>query len=100
MTRLYRSTLVLVVIILIVLGLNTSNQGTNSLTAEDRKPVIGFKIEKQNINIFALGEQYTYSRQDLIKETSNGLQDAKELLNSFIDYLKKIWTIFRVLFLQ
>jgi len=100
MTKLYRPLLVFIVLILIVLGLNTSNQGTNSLTAESRKPVLGFHIEKQNINIFALGEQYTYSKQEICQESSGAIQDVKTVFNALVNYLKKIWTIFRVLFLE
>jgi len=99
MTRVYRSIMILLVIMLIILGLNTSNQATNSLTSESEKPLIGFNVEKENINIFALGEQYSYSRQELSRESSGVLNDVQTMLKSIRDYLKKIWTIFRVIFL-
>ena len=99
MTRVYRSLMILLVIVLIILGLNTSNQATNSLTKDNEKPLIGFNIERENVNIFALGEQYSYSRQELSQESSGVLHNAKQILKSITDYLKKIWTIFRVIFL-
>ncbi len=99
MTRVYRSIMVLLLIMLVILGLNTSNQATNSLTKESAKPLIGFNVEKENVNIFALGEQYSYSRQELSEESSGFLQQARDILKSIINYLKKIWTIFRVIFL-
>lgn len=100
MTRLYRPVLVLVVIILIIAGLNTSNQGTNSLTAEARKPVFSLKIENKNLSVIALGEQYTYSRQDFIRDSSGAKHEAETLLRSAGSYFKKIWKIFRVLVLE
>lgn len=99
MTRVYRTIMVLLLIMLIILGLNTSNQATNSLLKESEKPLIGFNVGKENINIFAMGEQYSYSRQELSQESSGVLQEAREILKSISDYLKKIWTIFRVIFL-
>ena len=85
MTRIYRSIIVLLLIMLVILGLNTSNQATNSLTKESAKPLIGYSIENENINIFALGEQYSYSRQELSEESSGFLQEAREILQSIID---------------
>lgn len=41
MASISRSLLIIIVFILVVLGLNTSNQGIASLTMENRKPVIG-----------------------------------------------------------
>ncbi len=99
MTKVYRPIMILLLIMLIILGLNTSNQAVNSLTRENPKPLIGFNIEQDNINIFAMGEQYSYSRQELSEESDGILHEAGEIFNSISDYCKKIWKIFRVIFL-
>ena len=88
MSKIYRSLMVLAVITLIIVGLNTSSQGTSSLTAEVKKPVVGLQIENHKINVYALGEQYHLSLHTRLQ------------FNAFINYLKKIWTIFHVLFLK
>lgn len=99
MMRVCRSLMIMLVIVLVILGLNTSNQATNSLARESQKPLIGFNVERENINIFAMGEQYSYSRQELSQESSGALHEAKQILKSINDYFKKVWTIFRVIFL-
>lgn len=99
MTRVYRPLMIIAVIILIVLALNTSNRATNSLTQVSEKPLIGFNVERDSINIFAMGEQYSYSRQELSQDSSGVLNLAEEVVKSIFDYFKKIWTIFRVIFL-
>lgn len=99
MTRVYHSLIVLLVVVLIFFGLNISNQAVNSLTQESQKPLIGFKMEEESINIIALGEQYNYSRQELSQENEKIINGYQEILKSVLDYLKKIWTIFRVVFL-
>lgn len=99
MTKVYRFLATLLVVVLVVLGLNASNQGTSSLTLQNQKPLVGFSMEKENINIFALGEQYSYNSEDISQESSNIFNTIKEIFWAFINYLKKIWTIFRVIFL-
>ena len=100
MSKILSSLMVLAVIVLIILGLNTSSQGISSLTAEDKKPVVGLKIENQEINVIALGEQYDISRQDIIRTGNGVLYDAQLQCDSLVHYLKKIWKIFEVLFLK
>jgi len=100
MSKMYRSLMVLAVIILIIMGLNTSSQGTSSLTAEAKKPVVGLQIENQKINIYALGEQYRFSPQEISQASYGVLHNAHLQFNALVSYLKKIWTIFRVLFLK
>lgn len=100
MSMIYRSLIVLTVFVLIIMGLNTSSQGINSLTAESRSPVVGVKIENRQLNVFALGEQYSISRQDLSQGSQDVIENAQLQSNALIKYLKKIWTIFEVLFLK
>jgi UDP-N-acetyl-D-mannosaminuronate dehydrogenase len=100
MSKIYRSLMVLAVITLIIVGLNTSSQGTSSLTAEVKKPVVGLQIENHKINVYALGEQYHLSLQEISQESFGLLHNTRLQFNAFINYLKKIWTIFHVLFLK
>ena len=100
MSKILSSLMVLTVIILIILGLNTSSQGISSLTAEDKKPVVGLKIENQKIGVIALGEQYNFSRQDIIRAGNGVLHETQVQCDSLTHYLKKIWKIFEVLFLK
>jgi hypothetical protein len=65
MNKLKRLALVLTLVILISLGLNTSNQAINSLTMDTRKPVIGCVLEDGSVSIFALGEEYKYNQDNL-----------------------------------
>lgn len=100
MTRLLRPVLILVVIILIIAGLNTSNQGNNALTAETRQSVFSIKIVDKNLEVVALGEKYSYSDRELVEANQLVRNETQNLLHSVSDYLKKIWTIFRVLVIE
>lgn len=100
MSMIYRSLIVLAVFVLIIMGLNTSSQGISSLTAESRSPVVGVKIENRQLNVFALGEQYSISRQDLSQGSQDVIENSQLQFNALIKYLKKIWTIFEVLFIK
>lgn len=100
MSKIISSLLIMAVIILVILGLNTSSQGISSLTAEERKPVIGWQIENQQVNVFALGQEYRISSQDISQAGEGAWHDARQQCSIFVNYLKKIWTIFNVLFLK
>lgn len=97
MARLYRSLLVLAILFLIILGLNTSNQGINSLTMEARKPVIGLQTQGNNISIFALGETHSYGKQEIKADIMLALQKVKTAARVTLDYLLRIVRIFKVL---
>jgi len=100
MSKILSSLLIMGLIILVILGLNTSNKGISSLTAEDRKPVIGLQLENQHIQVLALGQEYSLSRRDIRQASQGVMQVARQQGSAFVDYLKKIWTIFNVLFLK
>lgn len=99
MSKIYRFLATLLVVVLVVLGLNASHQGTSSLTLENQKPLVGFTIEKESVNIFALGEQYSYSGEEISQDSSSFINKIKQMFWAVVKYLKKIWTIFRVIFL-
>ena len=100
MSKILSSLMVLAVVTLIILGLNTSSQGISSLTAEDKKPVVGLKIENHKIGVIALGEQYNFSYQDITQAGHGVLREAQLQSDSLAHYMKKIWKIFEVLFLK
>jgi len=68
MTILYRISAVLVILMLVMFGLNTSNQGINSLTMQTRQPVIGVQTQGNSVSIFTLGESHNYNKQSIASE--------------------------------
>ncbi|HPF19896.1 MAG TPA: hypothetical protein PLC88_00990 [Syntrophomonas sp.] len=100
MNKIFSSLLIIIVLGLVIAGLNTSSEGISSLTAEQRKPVLGLQIEKQQINIIALGEEYHLTPEGISKTGQTVLRDVRQQYCSCVDYLQKIVTIFDVLFLQ
>jgi hypothetical protein len=85
MNRWYRFLLVLTIVILVILGLNTSNQGINSLTLEARKPVIGWQYQGDNFNIFALGETHSYDKKEAEKNIILIWQQVKAGTQTTVD---------------
>jgi hypothetical protein len=100
MSKIINFLLIAGVLVLVVLGLNISSQGTSSFTGEDRKPIVGLQIEKQQIHVLALGQDYSLSRGDISRVSYGVQQEARQQYCICTDYLKKIWTIFHVLFLK
>ncbi len=98
MARLYRSLLVLTILILVILGLNTSNQGINSLTLDARKPVIGWQAQGDKLNIFALGETHSYDKQEAREDIVLIWQQVKTGAQATGDYLLRSARIIKVLF--
>ncbi len=97
MSKMKKSLLIIIVLGLVIAGLNISSQGISSLTAEQRKPVLGLQIENQQVNFFALGEEYHLTREEVSKTGQAILQEARQNYGSCVDYAKKIWRIFNVL---
>ena len=100
MSKIFNTLLIIIVLGLVIAGLNTSSQGISSLTAEQRKPVLGLQIENQHVNFFVLGEEYCLSSGDVSRTGQTVLQEVSQNYGSCADYLKQIWTIFNVLFLK
>jgi len=48
-------------ILLVITGLNTSNQGINSLTRDEHGAVLNMDYNQGNISVDALGNSYDYS---------------------------------------
>lgn len=60
--------MVLGILILVICGLNTSNQGMNSLTLQNRKPVVGLQTQGDAISIYTLGQSHNYDKEAITGE--------------------------------
>jgi len=85
---------------LVILGLNISNQGMNSLTMQSRLPVVGLQTQGESISIFTLGESHSYAKQAIASE----LIQAKDRVRSFgqviSNYVLRIAEIVKVFLLS
>ena len=97
MTRSYRYLLVLALLILVILGLNTSNQGINSLTMEARKPVIGLQTEGDKVSIFTLGESHVVTRQGVVTAMASVKGQVQNYAQTGSNYLKRTFVIVKAL---
>ena len=80
-------------ILLVITGLNTSNQGINSLTRDEGQAVLNLDYNQGDIRLDALGNSYNYSLDRL----DTDLQSAG---HNITNYLKRIWIIFDAVFLN
>jgi hypothetical protein len=86
-------------ILLVIMGLNTSNQGINSLTLDERQAVLNLDYNQGDIRVDALGNSYNYSLDRLGTNVYLIGNKARELSTNIMDYLKRIWIIFDAVFL-
>lgn len=86
-------------IFLVIMGLNTSNQGINSLTREERQAVLNLDYQQGDIRVDALGNSYNYSLDKLGTDLKSAGNKTRELFYDTTDYLKRIWIIFDAVFL-
>ena len=89
MTKVYRFLLVLTLVILIISGLNICNQGMNSLTLEDRKPVLALLARNDEVKIFTLGQTHTYSKQELSTDMAMARQQLEKSRLAVNNYLRR-----------
>ena len=97
MMNAYRFFLVLAILILVAAGLNTSNQGINRLTMASRPAVIAAEAGQNHLQVIALGQQYTWSVQGFMAGFEHLWLKVKNGVKATLQYLSKIWLIFRVL---
>ena len=95
MTTLYRVGLVLIIVILLSLGLNTSNKAINSLTLGSQKPVLAYNNANEIINISIMGQEYEYSKSQLTPLLVAAENEFKSKVEYTENYLKRIWNIFQ-----
>ena len=97
--RFYQLLMLTGLVILVILGLNTSNQGINNLTREERQAVLDVDYDQGDIRLEALGNSHSYSVDRLSAILPELKQQSRRVVNGSVDYLKKIWTIFDAGFL-
>lgn len=95
MLKVYRISLVLGVIILTVVGLNISNQGMNSLTADNKKPVLGCQVTVEEIDIFIMGQNYSMDRQEIASWALDLRHQAQQYVRTVAQYLDVILKVIK-----
>lgn len=63
--KFYQVLMTIVVLLLVVLGLNISNQGVNKLTLDQRGAVLACGLTRDDICLQVLGHEYAYPRDKL-----------------------------------
>jgi len=92
--RFYQLLLLTGLVALVIMGLNTSNQGINNLTRQERQAVFDVDYSSDKLKVEALGNSHEYTwDMPRIK------QQSQTLMYECIDYLKRIWNIFDAVFL-
>lgn len=97
--RCYRLLMIIGLVILVVLGLNTSNQGINNLTREERGAVLDLDRNGSSVVLEAIGNSYYYSLDKLAPSIPWVKDKGQGIITGWIEYLKKIWIIFDAVFL-
>jgi hypothetical protein len=97
MIRVSRPLLVILVFILVVLGLNTSNEGIGSLTMENRKPVLSIARDQDSVNVIFLGENHGMDKDGLSNNVT--IRKTYDVARDGCIYLKRIWRIFYAVFI-
>ncbi|MEN6460647.1 MAG: hypothetical protein ABFC94_04655 [Syntrophomonas sp.] len=97
MANINRSLLVIIVFILVVLGLNTSNEGIGSLTMENRKPVLDINRDHDTVNVVLLGDNLNLERDELSNNVT--LRKTYDVARDGYSYLHRIWRIFYAVFI-
>lgn len=100
MRRICELILVGFVLMLVVSGLNTSNEAINQLTASERPPVIAIQPGPSQIDIQWAGEHFVISTDKLYGEPGGEPLTLKSIYTRVAHYLHKIWVIFEVIFLS
>lgn len=100
MAKIYRPFMVIGLIILVIMGLNTSNHGINQLTMESRAPVIGLSVDSDDPGVFLLGEKHEIDQDKYIDYISIVWGKTKIMLQQVKNYLLRIWIIFKAVFLN
>ncbi|HQD91404.1 MAG TPA: hypothetical protein PLP71_10355 [Syntrophomonadaceae bacterium] len=88
------------VLTLVICGLNVSNEAINQLTANQRPPVIHMQADESQWEVYIAGQQYLVNTDKLAQVNEQVETTVKNACKKVIDYLYKIWAIFRVVFLS
>lgn len=63
--KFYQVLMTLTVLLLVILGLNISNQGINKLTLDRRGAILAGELTREDICLQVLGYEYAYPRDKL-----------------------------------
>lgn len=97
MSRACQLLLVLVLVSLVIMGLNTSNQGISRLTTENRGQVIGLAFNNDAIKLQFCSQDYVYTGEQLRARGEDITAELESLGNQAKDYSLRIWRIFRAI---
>lgn len=97
MIRIYQWGLLLGLIVLVIMGLNTSMQGLNSLTLNNEKPVLGWQATDTHIDIYTWGESHSYKKQEIAENICNMEEQVSEYAHTGAEYGKIIRMVLSVL---
>lgn len=97
MIKLYRYLLVLSLIILVIMGLNISNQGINSLTMKNRQSVFALNIDNEMMYIYTFGESHSTSYKEVLRLKEIIFQHIKSYWHETKIYFDHGWKILKVI---
>lgn len=97
MTRVYRVLLVLVLVGLVIMGLNTSNQGISRLTTENRGQVVGVAFNNDAVKLQLCSKNYVYAGDRLRDQGQDIAAELKTLGEQAKNYTFRIWRIFKAI---
>jgi len=63
--KLFQVLMTIAVLLLVIMGLNVSNQGINNLTLDERGAILAFGLSRSDISLQILGNNYAYPRDKL-----------------------------------
>lgn len=91
MTKISQVFIVFSLFLLIITGLNVCNQGLNSLTQENRKPVLSLHLnsDSDQVSVFTLGKEYNYSQSNWEQEKDKLVQRAHILITKIKTYVSE-----------
>ncbi|MEN6326827.1 MAG: hypothetical protein ABFD18_11555 [Syntrophomonas sp.] len=97
MARGYQLLMVLVLVSLVIMGLNTSNQGISRLTTENRGQVIGMDFSNEAIKLQVCSKDYIYTSEQLHDQRKDMANELKSLGEQAKSYTFRIWKIFNAI---
>lgn len=100
MIKVYRVLMVLGILMLTIMGLNTSNQGINSLTLQNRSPILGWDDQGSAVSVFTLGESHSYGKQELVTTIIQAGNRVCNYAREVVGYIIRIVKIMKIIFIS
>ncbi len=88
----------LVILGLFISGLNTSNEGINHLTLDDRGPVFACNYVQGNLNVHLLSNDYIVSPEFLYSKWQQLWLTAKDYCGRSMENFHRSWLMFKTVF--